>query len=208
MRGVPYPRPLVEEPASESVVIQAARVKLIALSCKLRGLCPSCHQKRALVMAAHVAEDVCAGVPHRQLVFTIPKRFRLFFRFDRKLLGDLARLAWQTVLEVYRVALGRDDVVPGAASAIQTFGQLIHWHPHVHALVTDGAFTPDGVFVPLPPIDDEPFARLFREKVFDLLLRKGRIDEGIVRQMRGWRHSGFSVDRRVRRAARDTKGRE
>ena len=57
-----------------------------------------------------------------------------------------------------------------------------------------------GVFVPLPAIDDEPFARLFREKVFDLLLRNGRIDERIVRQMRGWRHCGFSVDRSVRLA--------
>ena len=181
---------------------------LVAFSCRRRCLCPSCHQKRALVMAMHVAEDVCAPVPHRQLVFTIPKRFRLFFRFDRKLLGDLARLAWQTVIEVYRVALARDDVVPGAAAAIQTFGQLVHWHPHVHALVTDGAFTPDGVFVPLPAIDDEPFERLFREKIFDLLLRKGRIDDGIVRQMRGWRHSGFSVDRSVRLTAGDTKGLE
>jgi hypothetical protein len=40
--------------------------------------------------------------------------------------------------------------------------------------------TPDGVFVPLPPVDDEPFARFFREKAFDL---PGRIDDRIVRQM-------------------------
>ncbi len=163
---------------------------LVAISCRRRCLCPSCHQKRALVMATHVAEDMCVQVPHGQFVFAIPKRFRLFFRFDRKLLGDLARLAWQTILEVYREVLGRGDagpgsivpgdIVPGAAAAIQTFGQLIHWHPHVHALVIDGAFTPGGVFVPLPAVDDEPFARLFREKVFALLQRRGRIDDRIV----------------------------
>ncbi|MHC4588814.1 MAG: hypothetical protein ACYTAQ_05625 [Planctomycetota bacterium] len=39
---------------------------------------------------------------HRQFVFTVPKRLRIFFRFDRRLLGELPRLAWQTVLEVYR----------------------------------------------------------------------------------------------------------
>ena len=186
---------------------------LVAFSCRRRCLCPSCHQKRGLVMAAHIAEDVCAAVPHRQFVFTIPKRFRLFFRFDRKLLGDLARLGWQTILEVYRAVLDRGDagpgsIVPGAAAAIQTFGQLIHWHPHVHALVTDGAFTPDGVFVPLPSVDDEPFTRVFREKVFALLQGRGRIDDRIVREMRGWRHSGFSVDRSVRLAAGDRRGRE
>ena len=54
----------------------------------------------------------------------------------------------------------------------------------------------------------EAFLRLFREKVFDLLLGDGRIDDRIVREMRGWRHSGFSVDRSVRLAAGDRRGRE
>jgi hypothetical protein len=159
-------------------------------------------------MAVHIAEDVCAAVPHRQVVFTIPKRFRLFFRFHRPLLGDLARLAWRTVLEVHRAVLGREDVVPGAVVAIQTFGQLIHWHPHIHALVTDGAFTPDGTFIPLPAIEDEPFVRSFQERIFALLLAKGRITDATVSQMRSWRHSGFSVDRSVRLAAGDAAGLE
>ena len=82
----------------------------VAFSCRRRCLCPSCHQKRALVMAEHIARDLCAPVPHRQFVFTIPKRLRIFFRFDRRLLGELPRLAWQTVLEVYRAVLDRRDV--------------------------------------------------------------------------------------------------
>ncbi len=91
-------------------------------------MCPSCHQKRALLIAEHVARDVCASVPHRQFVFTIPKRLRLFFRLDRRLLAELPRLAWQTVLEVYRIVLDRDDVVPGIVAAIHSFGQLLHWY--------------------------------------------------------------------------------
>ena len=31
----------------------------VAFSCKHRCTCPSCHQKRALLNAIHVAEDVC-----------------------------------------------------------------------------------------------------------------------------------------------------
>jgi ribosomal protein S27E len=46
----------------------------VAFSCKQRCTCPSCHQKRALLTAIHVAEDVCAPVAHRQVVLTIPKR--------------------------------------------------------------------------------------------------------------------------------------
>jgi hypothetical protein len=71
----------------------------VAFSGRRRCLCPSCHQKPALLMAEHVARDVCASVPHRQFVFTIPKRLRLFFRFERRLLAELPRLAWQTVLD-------------------------------------------------------------------------------------------------------------
>ena len=66
----------------------------VAFSCKQRCTCPSCHQKRALLTAIHVAEEVCAPVAHRQVVLTIPKRLRLHTRFDRKLLGKLCACAW------------------------------------------------------------------------------------------------------------------
>jgi hypothetical protein len=155
-----------------------------------------------------VARHVCASVPHRQFVFTIPKRLRLFFRFDRGLLGELPRLAWETVLEVYRAVLDRHDVTPGMVAAIHTFGQLIHWHPHLHALVTDGGFLTDGTFIPLPELEPEPFEKLWQKKVFDLLLRRGKIDESLVQQMRSWRHSGFAVHLAVTVAPDDLAGRE
>jgi hypothetical protein len=180
----------------------------VAFSCRRRCLCPSCHQKRALIMADHIARDLCAPVTHRQFVFTIPKRLRIFFRFDRRLLGELPRLAWQTVLEVYRAVLDRRDVTPGMIAAIHTFGELVHWHPHLHALLTDGAFAPDGTFIALPELDDEPFEKLWRKKVFDLLLKRGKISESLVTQMLGWTHSGFGVHHAVRLHADDHAGRE
>jgi hypothetical protein len=51
-------------------------------------------RKRTLLAAETIADTICAPVPHRQLVFTIPKRLRLYCRYDRSLLGDLARAAW------------------------------------------------------------------------------------------------------------------
>jgi hypothetical protein len=55
----------------------------------IRCFCPSCHEKRAPEKAGWVAEQVCAEVPHRPFVFTIPKRLRIDFRFERRLLGEL-----------------------------------------------------------------------------------------------------------------------
>jgi hypothetical protein len=93
-------------------------------------------------------------------------------------------------------------------AAIHTFGGLIHWHPHIHALVTDGAFTSDGAFIGLPEIDPEPFEKLWQKKVFELLLNRGKIDESLVQQMRSWRHSGFAVNFAVKLDPDDLPGRE
>ena len=65
----------------------------VAFSCKKRCICPSCHQKRALLLAIHIAEDVAEPVAHRQFVWTIPKRLRIFFCFHRYLLDRLPNLA-------------------------------------------------------------------------------------------------------------------
>ena len=60
---------------------------------------------------------------------------------------DRRRAAWESVVEVYRDVLGRDDLVPGLIAGIQTFGELVPFHPHVQAIATDGGFLPNGTFV-------------------------------------------------------------
>ena len=66
---------------------------LIAFSCKRRGICPSCGAKRAVKFAEHIHSEVIEDVPHRHTVFTIPKRLRVFFKYDRKLNTILFRAA-------------------------------------------------------------------------------------------------------------------
>ncbi len=178
----------------------------VAFSCKQRCICPSCSQKRTLLLGIHVAEDVCLSVPHRQFVWTIPKRLRVFFRFHRNLLHELPKLAWRSLLETYRAVLG-DDAIPGGIIAIQTFGQLLHFHPHIHGLVTDGAFAPDGRFLRLPiNLTNQPFLRLWEDGVFRLLLDNELIQPSLVEQHRSWPHTGFNIDRSVCLQAGDTGG--
>ena len=139
----------------------------------------------------------------------MPKRFRLYFRYNRDLLGKLPRLAWEVFAEVCRAVLDRADVTPGMIAAIQTHGQLSNWHPHLHCLTTYGAFTPDGAFIPLPDdLPGTPFLKLWEAKLFTLLLDEGRITQEVVDQMHTWKHSGFSVDKSVALAAGDTAGLE
>ena len=87
----------------------------VAFSCKQRCTCPSCHQKRTLLTAMHVAEEVCLPVAHRQVVLTIPRRLRLHTRFDRQLLGKLSACAWTCLkAEVVRLLGRRPSLRDGA----------------------------------------------------------------------------------------------
>ena len=40
--------------------------------------------------------------------------------------------------------------------AVQTFGDFLFWHPHVHVIATAGVFDADGIFH-LAPIASQPF---------------------------------------------------
>lgn len=64
--------------------------RLLMFSCRTRGFCPSCHSKRLEEWGEWMRETLLLDVPHRQVVFTIPKMLRLFFKYKRRLLGGSA----------------------------------------------------------------------------------------------------------------------
>jgi len=166
---------------------------LLAFSCKGRYFCPSCHQKRVLRFGTWVADEVLAPVSHRQYVFTVPKMLRVYFRRDRRLLGKLSQCAADALKILFQAACKDSKAVPGIIIAIRTYGDLVNFHPHLHALVTDGTFSPSGWFVAFPKIDLYALEHLFRHNVRRMFLRERRIDEVVIRTLLGWRHSGFSL---------------
>ena len=159
------------------------------------------------------AEEVCSPVAHRQVVLTIPKRLRVHTRFDRQLLGKLSSCTWTCLKVEARRLLGRRPslrdgarVVPGMIAAIQTHGELLHWHPHIHVLITCGAWTPEGDFLELPEFDMERLLLAWQEAVFELYLAEEKVEPEVVENMRTWQHSGFSVNQSVFLPAGDQSG--
>ncbi|MCI0444287.1 hypothetical protein L0152_13880 [bacterium] len=70
---------------------------------------------------------VLADSPHRHLVFSIPKMFRVFFLFHRKLLGQLSRCAWKAICQYVEVSLSEKLQPAGIfsiATAIQPHGSI------------------------------------------------------------------------------------
>ena len=52
-----------------------------------------------------------------------------------------------------RTLTGERDLAGGIVACLQTHGSRANWHPHLHLLVTDGGFRPDGTFVSWPAHD-------------------------------------------------------
>jgi ribosomal protein S27E len=170
--------------------------RLLMFSCRTRGFCPSCHAKRLEEWGEWMRETLLLDVPHRQVVFTIPKMLRLFFKYNRRLLGDLCRCALRSLTCYFEVTNG-SELMPGVIAAIQTFGNRINFHPHLHFLVTEGGVDEAGLFHKIPHIDDSRLAELFAREVLADLVRKQLLSPEWAERLLSWRHTGFSVHSRV-----------
>jgi len=87
------------------------------LSCHTRGFCPSCHAKRLEEWGEWLREEL--------------------------LLGDLCQAAVQALLKYFE-ATTNTELLPGVVTCIQTFGDRIDLHPHVHCLVREERMSKDG----------------------------------------------------------------
>jgi hypothetical protein len=181
---------------------------LVAFSCKGRGLCPSCGAKRAAIFSELLRSQILADVPHAQWVFSLPKMLRPYFLYHRELLGDLARLAFETVSEMMLAVLEVDapDARPGMVAVIQTFASSLKWNPHIHAIASRGLFTTDGKWIPVPYVDTHKAELLFRHKILRLLRERGLISQERIDLLLSWRNSGFSVHNRTTVYPNDTDG--
>lgn len=179
----------------------------LSFSCKGRYFCPSCHMKRVLSFSDWLTQEILEGVTHQQYVFTIPKIIRPYFKYDRKLLGKLCLCAWDTIKEFFAVCLHK-ETIPGAVISIQTWGDMANFHPHLHGLITKGGFDNYGVFYPLPWIDTQKMALLFRDKVFNMLIKEEKISEDMAVKISEWPHSGFNIHNQVEIDPNDEKGKK
>ena len=103
---------------------------LLPFSCKRRHFCPSCHQKRVIEFGQWLCEEVLKHVPHRQWVFSIPKRLRIYFMAHRRLLAELSRRAWKVLAAYWKTGVSYAGAAPGSVIAVQTFGDFQNFHPH------------------------------------------------------------------------------
>jgi hypothetical protein len=124
---------------------------VVALSCKGRGVCPSCNGRRMAQTAAHLVDHVIPPVPVRQWVISVPKRLRCFLADRPNAVAALTRIFIEEIERLLCTAAGltRDGHRPsvarprlGAVSFLHRFGSALNHHVHLHACATDGVFVP------------------------------------------------------------------
>jgi len=158
--------------------------RFLMFSCRPRGFCPACHAKRLEEWGEWMRETLLLDVPHRQVVFTIPRTLRIFFKYNRRLLGELCRSALRSLTRYFEVVTGSE--------------LRINFHPHLHFLVTEGGVDEAGEFNKVPRIDDTRLAELFAREVFASLVHKELLSPEWAERLLSWRHTGFNVHSRVR----------
>jgi Putative transposase len=72
-------------------------------------------------------------------------------------------------------------------------GDTLQWHPHLHILVTDGAFSENDTFLPAIEWNSVALMKLFRERLLACLVERHAISEELAQKLPQWRHPGFSA---------------
>lgn len=116
-----------------------------------------------------------------------------YFLYDRKLLSDLSRCGWEALKRYFKKAVKGRNAAPGAVIAIQSFGDFLGFHPHLHILISDGCFYKNGMFFVSPAIDIDIVEKIFHHMVLKMLLGKGKISPDVIALLDKWRHTGFNV---------------
>ena len=138
--------------------------RLIAFSCKQRGICPRCAGRRMSQSAIRQESEVFPVVPTRQWVLTLPQQLRTLIAYKSELMTELIEL-WITSLRyfyqqrclpnhphppqnyspdelnTYYSPFHPHDI--GALTSIQRHTDALSLFPHLHTITTDGILYSD-----------------------------------------------------------------
>lgn len=116
--------------------------RLVAFSCKKRGLCPSCGARRMAESARHLVEEMFGPRPVRQWVLSFPYPLRFLFASKPEAIGPVLGIVHRVIGGWLAAQAGvpRDTAQCGAVTLIQRFGSALNLNVHFHMLWLDGVY--------------------------------------------------------------------
>lgn len=139
----------------------------VCFTCKSR-FCHGCGKKYTDDWSEK-QEDMIFDVPHRHMVFTVPKETRNIFFQDRKKLNELS-IEVSKVFEYYFHKMSKKRKLKvGVMTVIHTFGRDLKFNPHIHVLVTEGALDRHREWVPSEYISYNYLRKSWQKLLLDKL---------------------------------------
>jgi hypothetical protein len=116
--------------------------RLVAFSCKKRGLCPSCGARRMAESARHLVEEVFGARPVRQWVLSFPYPLRFLFASRPEAIGPVLGIVHRVIAGwlADQAGIDRATAQSGAVTLIQRFGSALNLNIHFHMLWLDGVY--------------------------------------------------------------------
>lgn len=98
-----------------------AHERLVAFSCKKRGLCPCCGTRRMVDSAAHLVDEVFPAQPVRQWVLSIPMPLRLLLASYPHLLTKVLAIITRAISSflIHKAGFARAQARAGAVTLIR-----------------------------------------------------------------------------------------
>lgn len=172
---------------------ECGHVRISYNSCR-NSHCPKC-QSMAREEWLEKRRDELLPVKYFHLVFTLPSELHDIIRYNERLAyGYLFKLAWQSLQELLSDKRYLGVGGAGMIAVLHTWGQNLHYHPHIHCLVPAGGLAANGKWIKsrknyLVPV--KALSVLFRAKFIYFLrqaYRQGRLKlEGLCAKWASYR---------------------
>ena len=132
----------------------------------------------------------------RSLGHSVRKMLRRFFRNNKNVLSDIARLICDMIHEYYKMLTGK-EIRTGVVIAFQSFGDFLRFNPHFHCLILEGGFDENGNFIHIPITDLESMKECFRKLVIKYFEDSKLLSSELAKNLLSWKHSEFSIDNSI-----------
>ena len=126
---------------------------LVAFSCAVRSICPSCGVRRMDEVGAELVDRILPEVPYRQYVLSVPWELRMLCATRASALSALVRSLWRSLHKELLALAATAGAETGTVTFVQRFGGSLNLHPHLHVLAPDGVFVKGSGSVRFVPID-------------------------------------------------------
>lgn len=111
-------------------------------SCRDRN-CPKCQGSKKLKWILKQLDDVLP-INYFHVVFTIPSVLRKLFKYNKKLCFNLLFKAVSYTLNSVSATNKKLKAKIGFIAILHTWTQLLHFHPHIHCIISGGGISLDG----------------------------------------------------------------